>query len=534
MAGITGHDPWKQDETYSFGIIYNFYQAHTWLVPTNVDLPFVEKPPLYYWTAAILCRMLAGKLPLHDAARLASFFYMMIACLSLWAAAWLLFENEKRSRELRVWALSLMLGSLGLVRHSHDMFTDNALVAGTCIAISGLAMLSCRPHRFIVGGLLLGLGTGVSFLSKGFLMPMVLGMAAIALLWLRPSLRTRHAGLCLLWAMLAAAPFLFIWPCLLYRYSPGLFMEWFWNNNIGRFLGFSVDLLGAPNRHGYMCYTILWFAFPAFPLACAALVKNRLLWREPACLVPLALFVPGFALLSLSASARALYLLPLIPPLALLGAQAIPEIPEQAFRVWNFLVRLVASIAAAGLVCIWVCLLHPSGPQPLAKFYGGWLHTGFMPQHSQLRGCILAGAFVLIWLLSFRLKARDAAVIWLCAVGLQWGIANALLLPWADETRSFRPVIENLSRFISRPRYANDCIARFHLGESVAPMLHYFGKGRESGPLENFSGKTCPLLLILTGKTSAVLPNPDWHIVWEGSRRFDDKDILQLWERNNR
>src|ERR1700743_2948539 len=79
VAGVIGHDPWKQDETYSFGIIYHFYKTHSWLVPENAGTPFMEKPPLYYWTAVMLCNLLGNVLPLHNAARLASVFYMLVA-----------------------------------------------------------------------------------------------------------------------------------------------------------------------------------------------------------------------------------------------------------------------------------------------------------------------------------------------------------------------------------------------------------------------------------------------------------------------
>jgi len=78
VPGIFGHGPWKQDETYSFGIIHHMLVSGHYLVPTNAGVPFMEKPPLYYWTAALLAKALSPWLPLHDGARVASIFFNLI------------------------------------------------------------------------------------------------------------------------------------------------------------------------------------------------------------------------------------------------------------------------------------------------------------------------------------------------------------------------------------------------------------------------------------------------------------------------
>ncbi|WP_370448691.1 ArnT family glycosyltransferase [Burkholderia cepacia] len=49
--GIIGHDPWKQDEAYTFGIIRHMLDSGDWIVPANTGTPFLEKPPLYDWVA---------------------------------------------------------------------------------------------------------------------------------------------------------------------------------------------------------------------------------------------------------------------------------------------------------------------------------------------------------------------------------------------------------------------------------------------------------------------------------------------------
>ena len=52
LPGTLGHDPWKQDETYTFGIVQHMLDTGDLVVPTNAGQPFVEKPPVYDWVAA--------------------------------------------------------------------------------------------------------------------------------------------------------------------------------------------------------------------------------------------------------------------------------------------------------------------------------------------------------------------------------------------------------------------------------------------------------------------------------------------------
>ncbi|WP_337928431.1 ArnT family glycosyltransferase [Xenorhabdus sp. PR6a] len=75
LPGVYGHTPWKQDENYSFGIIHTMYETGNWLVTINAGQPFMEKPPLYYWTATSFIHLLSPWLPMHDAARTASLFF---------------------------------------------------------------------------------------------------------------------------------------------------------------------------------------------------------------------------------------------------------------------------------------------------------------------------------------------------------------------------------------------------------------------------------------------------------------------------
>ena len=34
IPGVVGHDPWKPDEAYTFGVVYDMLRGGSWLVPT--------------------------------------------------------------------------------------------------------------------------------------------------------------------------------------------------------------------------------------------------------------------------------------------------------------------------------------------------------------------------------------------------------------------------------------------------------------------------------------------------------------------
>jgi hypothetical protein len=57
LPGLFNHEPWKADEPYSFGMVYHILQTGDWVVPTVAGEPFMEKPPLYYVTAAFFARL---------------------------------------------------------------------------------------------------------------------------------------------------------------------------------------------------------------------------------------------------------------------------------------------------------------------------------------------------------------------------------------------------------------------------------------------------------------------------------------------
>ena len=174
LPGLIGHEPWKPDEAYSFGLVYHILQTGDWVVPTLAGEPFMEKPPLFYITAALFAQALSPWLPLHDGAHLAAGFYIALTLLFTGLTA-----QELYGRGGAAAALAL-LACLGLAPLGHLLVTDLALLAGLALGGYGLALgLRHTP----AGGICLGTGAGMAFLSKGLIGPGLIGLTALVLLF---------------------------------------------------------------------------------------------------------------------------------------------------------------------------------------------------------------------------------------------------------------------------------------------------------------------------------------------------------------
>src|SRR5215203_3350310 len=228
LPGLIGHDPWKPDEAYTFGLVYSVLHSGDWLVPMLAHEPFMEKPPLFYWSAALVASLSSPPFALHDAARLTTGLYMAVTFAFIAGAGHELYGAGRG----RIAALMLM-GCLGILVRSHQMITDVSLMTGFAAALYGFALALRRPA---LGGFLVGTGVGIGFMSKGLLAPGVCGIVAL-LLPVFAAWRTRNYAVCLAVAALACAPWLIAWPLALYHQSPALFNEWLLVNNLGRFLG---------------------------------------------------------------------------------------------------------------------------------------------------------------------------------------------------------------------------------------------------------------------------------------------------------
>ncbi|MBO9536687.1 glycosyl transferase [Herbaspirillum sp.] len=536
LPGIFGHGPWKQDETYTFGIIHHMLVSGDYLVPTNAGQPFMEKPPLYYWTALLFAKALHPLLAYHNGARVATVFYNIVTLVFIARIAMMAW-NERTLWSLPVLGtLALFAGSPGMVKHAHDMFTDVALVCGGAIAIYGLLTIALNeqnktPH--LAAALWFGLGVGITQMTKGLFVPLLFAATAVCVGVLVRECRSWSYWKMVGIAVLVSLPFFVIWPALLAQHSMPLFMEWFWDNNVGRFFGFSVAKLGSDNDQTVILRALSGFALPGSLLAVLALAAGE--WRQiqaPRLALPLSFAAIGIAVLQSSATARQLYLLPVLLPLAMVGARAVPQLPDWLYTAWDWFSRISFGLIAAAVWVTYVVSSMPAEQHHWIAYFGKWLPLDFV---TPLQPLALAAAAIMsaLWIWSLgklRLAGKwRGAFSWFAGITLIWGLAYTLLLPWSDYGKSYEYVYRDLHRAIAQAWEPGDCMASQNIGESEAPMLYYY-TGILHQPLDGRDQTLCRWLLQGT-PGQPPLPQGSWKQFWEGHRDGDDGQMLKLYRR---
>jgi len=517
VLGSVGRDPWKADEPYCVGIVHNILQTGDWLVPHVAATPFVEKPPLMYWSAALTASLFDRLLAFADAARLAAIAWMALTIGAVASAARAMYKGR------RAWlAILLTLGTVGMWQHSHKLVPDVSQLAGATVALAAVVHFLSRRASPLRSGALAGTGVGIAFLSKGLLIPGIYGVLALMFPLLRRDCRTRDWLALIGWAAAAALPWLIVWPMLLYHRAPDLFFNWLWDNNIDRFLGIHHHGEEHPNRF-FDLLTLAGLSFPTGALAGLALWQRYRRHREtggpwPATTVAVVLLaLTTIVTLEISASLREVYFLPIYPAFALLaaGLEWSPQWSAQFRNVGSW----VFGCVLVPLVATWVVLVAGEG-QRLPPVLGKWLPLDYVLPFQPL-WLLVALIVVTVWLLVLRWRRQFGPVtVWFAGVTLVWGLGNSLLLPWFNVAKSYRQPFVELAQVLPADL---SCVTTIGLGESERAMLQYF-----SGRIVYKRSAT----VRDTGCSVAVAmvegPDPDPIIVegagppfWSGSRPGD-------------
>ena len=486
IPGLVGRDPWTNDEGYTFGVVNNMVKTGDWVVSTVAGEPFMDKPPLYFATAAGLTRLLSPALQPRDAQRLASAIYLLLTLLFAGLAA-----RELLGDRYLVPAVLILMGSTALQFFAHALITDTALLAGFAAAFYGLAL---AKRRAASGGFWIGTGAGIGFLSKGLLAPGVIGVTAILLPVLFGTWRRRGYLLSLLIAAAASLPWLLIWPYALYRRAPELFEEWLWVQNLGRFFGSRE--WKAPLLHGIQHLYLHRLALPVLPLALLAVWRHRKTWREhPVFQLPLVLLLVMLVVIGLSANTRALYTLPFLIPLSVMAAAGVDGLSPRAERIIAKSNVALFGIMAAILWTAWIVLVtgHPSAlAQKLYDMQPDY-RRAFIALHFAV-----AVAYTLAWAFAAARTLRlgsPAVASWTIGVILVWCLVTTLWLPWIEAGSSYRKVFTSLKKALP----ASDReLASLELDYPERAMLEYHAdlltKRIEMNDIED-----CDLLLIEVG-----------------------------------
>lgn len=518
LPGLIGHDPWKTDEALAMGAVAEMLRSGDWAVPLLAGEPYLDRAPLFFWTAAAFAKVFGAWLPLHDAARLASGFYMAVTMAGVHVAAVAL--HGPRAGRI---AVLLLIGCLGLLIRAHEMSTDLAGLAGVSVGLAGVCLAARLPW---IGGSLLGLGIGVAFLGDGLLPALLVGALALALPFFGPAWRTRPYAAAVALGALIAAPIVSAWPVILAQRAPELSAAWLgaamatrWSLGISR--GAFADL-------GYFANILPWYAWPALPLAAWTLWRARKAWntrldiRLPA--VAAALF---FVVLSVLAEPREVNAMPLLLPLVLLGVAELDSLPRGAASALDWFG--VTTFALMALV-LWLGFAAAMSGSPAV--IADWLQREIPGYAYPFRFIPFALATLLtcIWIVvvarSLR-TTRRAVVNWTAGITMVWMLTMMLGLPLIDQARSYRGVAVKLAAAIGQPR----CTVGVGVGDAQRALLDYF-IGLRLVPSSQGDAAGCDTLLeqVSFGHPVSV-DDRRWQETWRGSRPGDRTEVFILYRR---
>jgi len=526
LPGLIGHDPWKNEDAIAIGIAHQFASHGDWLLPRLAGEHYAEDGPLFYWIGAALARLLGGFIAQHDAIRLAAGVCIALTLVFLRLAGRAFHyqdphDSDSRREDGRSRGNAVMLlfmGCTGLLVHAHEAASETALLAGLALAYHGAALVEKRPDAAAIA---LGCGLGAAFLASDLvhILPFVLALLATPLLvrdW-----RSREAGRALSLGALALAPWLLIWPALLYARSPQFFAAWLHKGGLAA-LAHSPSLDAVVQQFG----TLAWFAWPAWPIAAWTLWLHRRKPSSARTVLPLVALLAGIVVNAFTRASGELPLLQLLLPLALLGAQVLPDLRRGAANSLAWFGAMTFTLLG-GVIWLGYLALQTGFPPRIAA-NAARIEPGFVSHFAWLP-LLAAIAITLAWI-ALILRSSNAyqrcVTYWAAGIALFWALTMLLWLPWIDHGKSYRPVA--LSLRASLPQHPG-CIASRSLGEAQRAVLDYHA-GIVTLRSNTRAGRECPLLLVQENARERELsPGASWKKIWEGNRAGDRAEKLRLY-----
>ena len=514
FIGLIGHDPWKHDDAISIGMVFDIVTNGHWLTP---QLAGQVRPdaPLYYWTAAITADLFSWLLPVHDAARLASGLFTLLALEFILLAA-----RELHGRDHAAAAPLILAGSIGFLFHAHEAQPMLAALTAHTAAYWALTLLPRRPRY---AATVLGAAAALGFLANGLLPVLTLLPVGIISLWTSED-RGKHARH-LVAASVLALLLTALWLLPLQLSAPE-YLAAFLKSELTT-LSESIQILTNIPRYLNM---LLWYAWPALPLAAWTLWSKRRLLRTKPLALPVLSFISVLLILGICVEVRSPVVLLLLPPLVLLAVPGVGALRRGAANAFDWFGMMTFTIFAAVVWVVWSAMVF-GWPTRLAR-QAVRLEPGFAGHFS-----LIAGAFALLvtivwfWLIVTSPRSPMRGIMhWMSGLTLFWVLIAVLWMPWIDYGKSYRPLSASLSKALPA---SVGCVTNANLQESILASLDYFD-GIRTIALKDATSQRCNWLLVQgEARNPGAIVAAGWRQIWEDKRPGDrrESDKFHLYRR---
>lgn len=519
IPGLMGHDPWKPEDAAHFGVIQSALSTPS-LIPTLFGSSQTDFGPLFYWTNSALTSVLHAMpgLPvdLDDASRLSSALFGLGYFIFMFLAARRWFGHESGPA-----AVLLAIGCLGLIAPVHET-QPQALVL--MLLAAEMWALSAVGDSHWQGWLILS----IVLIALVLTCPPIIAFACLLLAWstllsqgreqdgASTKICLRNLSIATLIAGIAVAA----WLSWLDHNESAAYTHWQqqWLPGFSTATEFSGRLLRVSNA-------LLWFAWPALPIACWSVWKFRRHLREPAFAMCLSACLLILLSLVWNRPLRPVTLLPLLPPLVLLATPGLLNLRRGAANAFTWFGAMSFSLFIALIWLGWLAMLSGWPPKIARNF--ARLEPGFVLQFQPLAvaaGLLLTAAWC--WLIMRQPKSNyRGAITWAAGMTALWGLVMALWLPWIDYGKTYRNVSHELKAHLPA-QY--DCLMQQGLPAAQMSSLYYFDHLKFKPASAN-----CHLLLVYSSsKDEEVHPGSQWVRRWEGRRPGDRQERLRLYQRD--
>ena len=516
FVGLIGHDPWKHDDAVTIGIVFDMAGNGHWLLPQLAGQPYPDAP-LYYWIAALFAKFFSWLLPTHDAVRLASGLCTLLALEFILLAA-----RELHGKDFAAAAPLILAGSLGFLYHAHEAQPMLAALTAHTAAYWALILLPRRPQ---LATPVFGTAVGVGFLANG-LLPLITLVPAV-LLALGLSENKAKDTFHLLVGTALAIMIGIIWLLPLHLIEPES-LSAFWTREWSE-----ISTLQRPANLARYLNLLLWYAWPALPLAAWALWAKRRQLARREIVLPLVAFLTTLLILGSFVATRSAPALLLLPPLVLLAIPGIATLRRGAANAFDWFGMVTFSFFAVVVWVAWSAMVF-GWPERLARQVVR-LEPGFVGHFSPI-AFSFAATITLAWFWLIITSPRSpmrGAMHWMSGVCLFWMLLATLWMPWIDYGKTYRPVSASLATALpSRV----ECIASVNLPISILALFDYFN-GIRTVPQGSEAATRCNWLLFQgEAKKQGALEAAGWVSAWEGHRPGDRHagDKFHLYRRTPR
>ncbi|MFM2434333.1 MAG: hypothetical protein RL063_312 [Pseudomonadota bacterium] len=510
VLGLVGHAPWKPLETTGISIVKTIVDGGSLIAPLANGESSLDLPPLYYLSAATSAALLSPILALHDGARLINIFWLSILLLMIGMTG-----RELWGRGVGRHATFITIGTIGLIVSAHSLGAEVAGLTSLSCGFYALALYKRRPWR--ASGLL-GLALGLGFLSYGFMPFIILMSTTLSLGLLFKAWRTISFAKVIVTATLIATPLIASWLFMFHHEQPLLFSKW-WQMNLNMF---------HYHNHQYFLKILIWYAWPAFPLALWGLWRYRQqLLSKPKFQLIISFFICSIICLGFGAIAKDVSALPLLIPFVALAAGSIEHLKRGAASALNWFGIMLFGLIGFLIWLGWVAMItgYPTKIKERLQFLSGAYNTSF-----NLLIFLVAMAISIIWfLVCVRAKQTNRSTVSNWAVGMTfgWSLLMSLWLPLLDSAKSYQPLFFSLHKAI--PKHYN-CINSLHVAQPQRLLVNYYTDVTLK-PVTSLQQLSCDLYLIQTTKgTIRAYPEQGAKLIWKGRRAADKKESFSLYQ----